>query len=216
MKPVQQEVVWNAVVQIVTVVIVTVDPLTSSPRERLILFYMKTEIIWKLYHGDVFRFVQSYVKDKDLANDLLQEVFIKIHLKKEGLEDEKFLKNWVLSIARNTVADHFRKITPSVNLEIVPGDQEHAQEHSPEDCLQPLIKQLPKKYREAVMLSDIQGKKQAVVAKELNLSLSGAKSRIQRGRKLIQQGYIDCCNYELKNGVLVGETKPQKGCKVCD
>lgn len=177
---------------------------------------MKTEIIWNRYHEDVNRFILSRVKDVQLTNDLLQEVFIKVHLKKKDLEDEKFLKNWILSIARNTVTDHFRKIKFSENPAALETEAEEHAGHSPEDCLVPLIKKLPKKYREAVMLSDIQGKKQSEVAEELNLSLSGAKSRIQRARKLIQQGYVDCCNYELKNGFLVGETKPQTECKVCE
>lgn len=177
---------------------------------------MKTEVIWIKYNEDVYRFILSRVKNEQLANDLLQEVFIKIHLKKENLEDEKLLKPWVLSIARNTVTDHFRKIKFSESSEPVETGTEENPEHSPEDCLVPIIKNLPKKYREAVMLSDIQGKKQAEVAQELKISLSGAKSRVQRARKLIQQGYVDCCNYKLKDGVLVGETKPQKECKVCE
>lgn len=176
---------------------------------------MKTEEIWKLYSQDVYRFILSRLKDKEIAGDLLQEVFIKIHLKKKDLEDKALLKNWVFSIARNSVTDHFRK--RNLTTPYFPEDKEVvAQAHSPLDCLDPLVRELPKKYREVIILSDIQGKKQQEVAEELGITLANAKSRIRRGRKLIQQGYIDCCNYTIRNGVLVGETKPKDQCKVCE
>ena len=81
----------------------------------------------------------------------------------------------------------------------------------------PHIKNLPPLYKEAVYLTDIKGIKQAAVAAHLGISISGAKSRIQRGRKLIQEGYMDCCNYKLdEKGYLVGEHKDQTECKVCN
>ncbi len=73
----------------------------------------------------------------------------------------------------------------------------------------------PEKYSSAVWLSDIEGKKHAEVARILKISLSGAKSRIQRGRKLLQYGYMDCCNFRLSpGGYLVGEHRDD--CKVCN
>lgn len=177
---------------------------------------MKTEKIWQLYSGDIYRFILSRVKDEEISRDLLQEVFIKIHLKKQDLEKETLLKNWTFSIARNTVTDFFRKKQLPHNPEIPAGEDHETAVHSPLDCLDPLIKELPKKYRDVIMLSDIQGKKQGEVAEELGITLTNAKSRIRRGRKLLQQGYINCCNYTLKDGVLVGETKPKDQCRVCD
>lgn len=151
----------------------------------------------------------------DLAEDLLQEIFIKIHLKKKDLQDEALLKNWVFTIARNSVTDYFRKRKFAISG--FPEEEEViAGQHSPLDCLDPLVRELPKKYREAIILGDIQGKKQQEVARELGITLANAKSRIRRGRKLILQGYIDCCDYTIKNGVLVGETRPKEQCRVCE
>lgn len=79
-----------------------------------------------------------------------------------------------------------------------------------------IIKSLPKKYREPLFLSDIKGLKQADVALQLKLELSTAKSRIQRARKMVAQGYMHCCDYKLNDkGFLVGEIKDKKDCKVC-
>ncbi len=67
-----------------------------------------------------------------------------------------------------------------------------------------------------MLLSEIKGLKQAEVAKILNISLSGAKSRIQRGRNLLKEGFIACCDYQLnESGYLVGEHKDKKDCKIC-
>ena len=94
-------------------------------------------------------------------------------------------------------------------------DTEH-QEHDEKDCLQGILKSLPKKYRDPLFLSDIKGVKQAEVASQLNLQLPTAKSRIQRARKLIAQGYMECCDFKMnQNGYLVGEVKDKDDCKVC-
>ena len=68
-----------------------------------------------------------------------------------------------------------------------------------------------------MILSEIKGMKQTEIAKKLNISISGAKSRVQRGRNLLKQGFIDCCDYKLNTeGQLVGEHKNKKDCKVCN
>ena len=76
---------------------------------------------------------------------------------------------------------------------------------------------LPKKYRDPLFLSDIKGLKQAEVASQLNLLLPTTKSRIQRARKLIAQGYVKCCDFTInQKGHLVGEIKNKEDCKVCN
>ncbi|HSI70792.1 MAG TPA: sigma-70 family RNA polymerase sigma factor [Gillisia sp.] len=178
---------------------------------------MKTENIWSLFSKDLYHFILSKVKDKELAWDVLQEVFVKVHLKKESLKEGEALKSWLFTLARNTVTDHYRKNKSSneFSIDLSVNTPEDSTRHSPNDCLIPIIKKLPEIYRDALIL-DIQGKKQEEIAREFNISLSGAKSRVQRGRKLLQQGFVECCNYIIKNGVLVGETRPKKECRVCD
>ena len=71
--------------------------------------------------------------------------------------------------------------------------------------------------RDPIVLSAIKGEKQAAIAKQLNLPLPTVKSQIQRGRKLIAQGFMDCCGFtQNEQGVLVGEVKDKKDCKVCN
>ncbi|PHS07156.1 MAG: RNA polymerase subunit sigma-70 [Kordia sp.] len=175
--------------------------------------------VWSEYNQDIKRFILSKVKDEQLTNDLLQDTFIKAYSKLDTVKNEPKIKSWLFSIARNVSLDYFRKSNKTVPLNTFDIKDESWEEtvHSPQDCLPGIIKNLPKKYRDPLFLSDIKGLKQAAVAKRLKLPLPTVKSQIQRARKLIKQGYIDCCDYtENEKGQLVGESKDKDGCKVCN
>lgn len=178
---------------------------------------MTTQRIWEMHHQDVKQFIMSKIKDEDIANDLLQETFIKIYTKKETLQNIGKLKSWMFTIARNTVLDYFKQSTKT--REFFDTDsivEERKIEHNASDCLHGIIKHLPEKYRDPLFLSDIRGMKQANIAQQLNLQLSTTKSRIQRARKQITQGFIECCDFKLnQKGYLVGEIKDKEDCKLC-
>jgi len=176
-----------------------------------------TKDIWTLYANDIKYFILSKVKDEAMADDLLQETFIKAHTKLGTLKDDNKVKSWLFSIARYTVLDYFR--TRDMVYEMTDEDfvfEDQKLEHTEIDCLRGIIKRLPKKYRDPLFLSDIKGMKQAQVSQQLNLPLATIKSQIQRGRKMIAQGFIDCCDFKVNdNGFLVGEMKEKEDCKVC-
>lgn len=184
----------------------------------LFIRIMTSTEIWEQYHTDIFRFIFSKVKNEHTANDLTQETFIKAHIKLDKLQDASKVKSWLFTIARNTTLDYFRKTSKTVDLHEFDLTDEFWEEnpHSAKDCLPGIIKNLPKKYRDPLFLSDIKGVKQAQIAEQLKLPLATVKSQIQRARKLIAQGYMDCCDYTLnEKGFLVGETKDKDNCKVC-
>jgi RNA polymerase sigma-70 factor (ECF subfamily) len=180
---------------------------------------MNTEKIWTEFSLALKKFIFSKVKNKAVTDDILQEVFIKIHLHKNELQKKEQLKSWLFSIANNSTQDYFRK----KELVLPNKPEENTQEetskdtHNPSDCLIPLILALPKKYKEALLLSEIKGIKQQAVAEQLGISLSAAKSRIQRGRDLLKKGFVNCCDYQLdEKGFLKGENKNVEDCKVCN
>jgi len=180
---------------------------------------METAIIWDEFSELLRRFIYNRVKNSEITNDLLQEVFIKIHLNIHKIKKQESIKSWIYTITNNTINDYFKKQSKRNNLnsEAIEFNNKIATEHSAKDCLLPLINNLPSTYKKALLLSEINGLKQADVAKILNISLSGAKSRIQRGRNLLKEGFIACCDYKLnKAGYLVGEHKEKKDCKVCN
>ncbi|WP_139959546.1 sigma-70 family RNA polymerase sigma factor [Flavicella sediminum] len=178
---------------------------------------METEKIWKEFSNSLLKFILSKVKNPTVADDILQEVFIKIHLQKETLQKKDRLKSWIFTICNNTINDYFRKHTLATTNELKEAaDTSKNENHDAKDCLLPLILNLPKHYKEALLLSELKGWKQQAVADQLKISLPAAKSRILRGREALKKGFIACCDYTLdEHGHLIGEHKDKADCKVC-
>ena len=161
----------------------------------------------------------SKINDVSASDDVLQEAFIKIHTKLHTLKDQNKIKPWVFAIARNAVIDYYKSsknIQKGIDFEIPNEKAETDSEHTEMDCLNGIIVNLPKKYRDPLFLSDIKGLKQKEVANQLQQSLSTTKSQIQRARKLIAKGFMDCCGYVMnEQGNLVGELQEKENCRVC-
>jgi RNA polymerase sigma-70 factor (ECF subfamily) len=179
---------------------------------------MTTQRVWKSYSEDLKYYILSKVKDPAITDDILQITFIKIHTKLDTLKDESKIKAWVFSIARYSVLDYYKSTNQT--FEVANSETETFIEesvHTEKECLYGIIKSLPKKYRDPLFLSDIKGLKQAEVARQLKIELPTAKSQIQRARKMVAQGFKDCCGFvENDKGVLVGELQDKKDCKICN
>lgn len=178
---------------------------------------MTTKQVWASYSEDLKRFIISKVKNTTIADDILQDTFIKIHTKLHTLKDIKKLKSWCFTVARNSILDYWK--SKNITFEIANFEAETTileNTHTEQDCLKGILKNLPKKYRDPLFLSDIKGLKQQEVADQLKQTLSTTKSQIQRARKLIAQGFMDCCGFVInKEGNLVGEIQEKEDCKVC-
>ena len=82
--------------------------------------------------------------------------------------------------------------------------------------LEPMIKDLPEKYRDAVLLTDIKGLTQKQLSKKLDISVSGAKSRVQRGREQLRETLLKCCHLEFNRSGKIVEYRPKTdNCRVC-
>ncbi|MFY9241836.1 MAG: sigma-70 family RNA polymerase sigma factor [Polaribacter sp.] len=179
---------------------------------------MTTKQVWTSYSEDLKRFIISKVKNETVADDILQNTFIKIHTKLHTLKDITKLKSWCFTVARNAILDYWKAQNQTfeiANFEAETSIEENT--HTEQDCLKGILKSLPKKYRDPLFLSDIKGLPQQEVAIQLHQSLSATKSQIQRARKLIAQGFMDCCGFVMNTeGILVGEIKEKEDCKVCN
>lgn len=178
---------------------------------------MTTKHIWDSYSEDIKRFILSKTNDNSVADDILQDTFIKVHTKLHTLKDDDKIKSWLFAVARYTLMDYFK--ARKVKTEFEDFDVEDTSEtyqHTEKDCLKGILVNLPKKYREPIFLADIMGLKQKEVAQRLHLPLPTLKSQIQRGRQKIAQGFMDCCGYEMnEQGYLVGELQDKEDCKIC-
>jgi RNA polymerase sigma-70 factor (ECF subfamily) len=155
----------------------------------------------------VRRFLVRRVRDAHLAEDLAQDVMVKLHVHRAALPagDARRATAWALRAARNVAVDHYRASRkPTASLESSPepisGDAGDPARHVPPEltgCVATMLRRLPAPYRAAVELADLRGRPQHDVARELGLSVSGAKSRVQRGRRQLREMLDDCCDVEL-------------------
>lgn len=123
---------------------------------------MNTIAIWNLYAIDVERFILSKVQDECVSKDLLQEVFLRVHVNKHRLKESDKVKSWLFSIARNIVVDYYRKkrVLQVVDQMEVTEEPLINQVHTEVECLKGIINVLPPKYKVAVQMADLEGKKQ--------------------------------------------------------
>lgn len=179
-----------------------------------------SEKVWQEYHSRLRVFIKSRISDDAVTDDILQNVFLKMHIGLASLKDATKLQSWLYQIARNAIADYFRTHKSETELPeslMAPEDElgDKARREITE-CLLPMIHNLPAHYREAVMMAEIEGLPQKEVASKQNLSLSGAKSRIQRGRALVKDMLLECCRFEVGNKREIIDYERKKGeCDCC-
>ncbi|MBX2851325.1 MAG: RNA polymerase sigma factor SigZ [Phycisphaeraceae bacterium] len=181
-----------------------------------------TEQIWELLSDRLRGFLTRRVSDPQLAEDLLQETFLRIHQKVGDLDDQGRISAWVFRIANNLVIDHYRsnKRADEKGLEhaAAPIEDRDNLNHFVAGWLPDFIAALPETYREAARLYELDRLPQQEIADRLGLSLSGAKSRIQRGRARLRSMLQECCSFEQdRRGNIIGyQSKSSTGCDSCN
>lgn len=73
-------------------------------------------IIYRTYYKDVYRFINSFTKSQEDAEDLTQEVFIRLFNTSSKYKGDASMKTWLFTIAKNISMDHFRKQSRHVQL----------------------------------------------------------------------------------------------------
>ncbi len=132
--------------------------------------------------------------------------------------------SWLLRTAHNLIVDFYRTRRNEVPLEETEAVAEEETEavaeaipslRSLEPCIAPLAAKLPEGYRSA-LLRDLDGIAQQEIARRQSVSLSGAKSRIQRARALLQREFERCCRYHFDaDGALLAYT-PRARVNACE
>ncbi|MEM1126126.1 MAG: sigma-70 family RNA polymerase sigma factor [Bacteroidota bacterium] len=162
-----------------------------------------------LIHG-LRAFVARRVPAADV-DDVVQDLLLRLHESAPTLRQAERAEAWVYGIARRTIADFYRrrKVVPTVPAESVaeavdPADEHlapYAGDHDVHEevlsWLRPMAEALPDGYREALVMADFEGQPQQAVADVLGLTLSGAKSRIQRARRHLAEALQACCTVEF-------------------
>ena len=179
---------------------------------------IKTDIIWSQFHDRLLRFIESRVSDHDIAEDLLQDVFIKIHNNIDSLKNKTTVGSWVYQITRNTIVDHYRskKSHTDIKENHLLNDDKPENEARSEiiDDMKDMILELPEKYKQALILTEYDGLRQTQLAQYLNLSPSGARSRVQRARQMLRDNLMRCCHFVFDRYNQVIDYHPH-GCCCC-
>lgn len=143
---------------------------------------------WKSVQSELKGFVYKRVMDKALTEDIVHDVFLKVQAKIHQVRESEKLFGWIYQITRNTITDHYRKKSKSIN----PHDIDW--ESSPpnfNDCVSnaigELIPTLPEIYRIPLEMTELQNMSQIEVADKLNLNYTTAKARVQRARQMLKE-----------------------------
>lgn len=145
------------------------------------------------------------------ADDVMQDVFLRMHRGLTSLRDEERFGPWVYRIARNAIVDHLRKQrVPTEDIDIAIDREPEEDEHLLAPYVASFVAELPSPYREALTLTELQGMTQKDAAAMLGISVSGMKSRVQRGRVLLRAAFEECCAIALDVRGRVIECTPRK------
>ena len=177
-----------------------------------------TERVWETFHTPLQQFIRRRVSDDATAEDLLQDVFLNIHQHVDTLRDVKKLESWIYQVTRNAIIDYYRSTRATTSLD-VPEAVQLAEELPDEDVITELfpsvramVISLPAQDRQALILTEYQGLTQKELAERFGLSLSGAKSRVQRARAKLKQQLLACCHFELDRRGHVIDYQPRCAC----
>jgi RNA polymerase sigma-70 factor, ECF subfamily len=163
---------------------------------------------WTHLRSQVRRMIGARVASAADAEDVVQDVLLKVFRNTGGLRDGERFGGWLSTMVKNATADHLRD---RLRHPVVPGDAaerfeggDAADALADDDArrcltaaLRPFADRLPAIYREVIVLSELEGVPHAEIAKRLAISVSGVKSRVQRGREQLGKMLAGCCQIEL-------------------
>lgn len=163
-------------------------------------------VAWDQFGQALHAFIRRRVDSPEDADEILQDTMMRVHRAASAGRAGAALRPWLYGIARNAVIDHYRaRAARGVPVDL--PDDLPADPPTEDDvlgdlsgCVAPVLAALPAPYAEALRLADLEGLTQQAVADRLNLSLSGAKTRVQRARRMVRGELERCCRLSFGPG----------------
>jgi RNA polymerase sigma-70 factor (ECF subfamily) len=180
------------------------------------------ESVWKEFSGELRQFIGRRVSRPQDADDILQLVALRMVQSSDELRDRQTLLGWLFAVTRNAITDYYRAAVR--RREVMTDDMPErpvADFSADEDtqraltslaaCIRPLLRLLPADQAAAVELVDLTGVSQVEAARTAGLSVSGMKSRVQRGRRALRDALTACCHLQLDVRGEVQEFESRRG-----
>ena len=180
------------------------QPANDSVSEDMANKQKRYEALVNALHSDIFRYAYWLVKDKAVAEDIVQETFLRAWKSLDSLKDEKAAKSWLITILRRENARRFeRKQFDLVDMDDVSiADESLSNEIEIEHReLRRLMAELSDEYREPLMLQIIFGYSGEEIAQQLDLNKNTVMTRLFRARNQLKESLERTDNSRgVKNG----------------
>jgi len=183
--------------------------------------------IFNTYQKPIYNYVLRMVRNKDIAEELTQEIFVKTYKNLPSFRGDSKISTWIYGIATNSCLDYFRtsefkksEKTGAIILDILPEEadsdgikrilsiEEGLIKSEMAECIRDYIESLPGEFRTVIILHDLEGLKNREIAKILGCSLDTVKIRLHRARKKLQSVLASNCDFYLdENNVLCCDRK---------
>jgi RNA polymerase sigma-70 factor (ECF subfamily) len=174
---------------------------------------------WEQLTARLRQFVARRVASADV-DDVVQEALLRIQSGLPRLRDGDRFGPWVYRVTRSAVADHLRGRARRLESSRTSVDEGVGATSDESDdmiealvgCLSVFVAELPSPYRQAITLTELERLSQREAAEVLGLSISGMKSRVQRGRERLREMFERCCELtqDVRGHVIACE--PRSGC----
>jgi len=180
------------------------------------------EEAWREFAGELRTFIGRRVARPEDADDILQLVALRLTQDAGTDRNRQTLLAWLYTVTRNAITDHYRSavhrrevVTDGVPEGQAPDltDEEDAERALAglASCVRPLLELLPKDQAAALEAVDLGGISQVQAARRAGISVSGMKSRVQRGRRAIHDAITACCEVKLDVRGAVQDFRTRRG-----
>lgn len=178
-----------------------------------------TQAAYVAFHQQLRRFITKRLGNAEDAEDILQEVFLRVLRSETPLQEVRTPLAWLYTVTNSAILDHFRKQGRRVPagqalIDTLPAP-DRVEEAEFGRCLTPLLHGLPAKYRDALIFVDLNGGRQVDLARETGLHLSTVKSRVQRGRKMLEVSIKQTCHIQRDGLRKVMDLSPESANETC-
>ena len=157
------------------------------------------------------------------VDDVLQDVLLRMHRGLASIRDEERMTSWMFQIARTAIADRARDrgrhplVGDTPDAEAASddaGESDKPAARALASCLTMFVARLASPYREAITLVELEGMTVRAAAEMVGVSVSGMKSRVQRGRAQLRCALEECCEIavDVRGGVTDIAPRPKAWC----